>query len=291
MSIERPPVRGDGDQRILRLDAGTKMEVQAFELPKLGEDAPTTFRTPTLGAGGALPKSKRSPIPPPTDDQKGRRFAVDPILRDLLSVDEETDTEIDRRVEAQVAELRTDAVAEGRDQGYQEGYARGKAEAQAEFQASGNERLERMDAFLSAMESLKAEIFRANERFLIDLVFRVAGNILQKEIEKDAEYVARVVRNVVEKVGVKDQLKLIANASQLEGLYALLPELEKKHSSLKNISIEPSTQLGDADIVIETDWNRIDATLESQLATLHETLVTGLEESQAVTDPEGPENK
>jgi flagellar assembly protein FliH len=280
MSIERPSIRGDGDQRILRLDADAKMEVQAFELPKLGEEAPATFRTPTLGAGGALPKSKRSPIPAPADDQKGRRFAVDPILRDLLSVDEETDTEIDRRVEAKIAELRAGAVTEGRDEGYEAGYARGKEEAQAEFQAAGNERIERMDAFLLTMESLKDEIYRANERFLVDLVFRVAGNILQKEIAKDPEYIGRVVRNVVEKVGVKDQLKLIANASQLESLYALLPELEKKHASLKNITVEPSSQLGEADIVIETDWNRIDATLESQLANLHETLVAGLEESE-----------
>jgi flagellar assembly protein FliH len=269
------------DQRIFRLDRDAKMEVHAFELPHLGEDAPATFRTPTLGAGGELPKSKKSPVPPPSDDQKGRRFQVDPILRDLLSVDEETDTEIERRVEAKISQLRADALIEGREEGYEEGYARGKKEAQDAFEAAAQERIARMDVFVAAVEAMKDELFRANERFLIELVFRIAANILQKEIAADPEYVARVVRSIVERVGVKEQLKLIASASQLEALYALLPELEKKHSSLKNISIEGSSQLEDADVVIETDWNRIDATLESQLATLHASVVTGLEESQA----------
>jgi flagellar biosynthesis/type III secretory pathway protein FliH len=269
------------DQRIFRLDRDAKMEVHDFELPHLGEDAPTTFRTPSLGAGGELPKAKRAAVPPPSDDQKGRRFQVDPILRDLLSVDEETDTEIERRVETKISQLRSDALIQGREEGYEEGYARGKKEAQDTFEAAAQERLARMDAFVEAVEAMKNEVFLANERFLIELVFRIASNILQKEITADPEYVARIVRNVVEKVGVKEQLKLIASASQLEALYALLPELEKKHSSLKNISIEGSSQLEDSDVVIETDWNRIDATLESQLATLHASVVVGLEESQA----------
>jgi flagellar assembly protein FliH len=261
-----------------KLQAGTTIEVQNFELPDLNGDRKETFRTPTLGA--SLPKGERVKVKAPADDQKSRRFHVDPVLRDLLSIDEEAESEVDRRVEVRIAELRGEAEASGREAGYDAGYARGKAEASANFEASAKERLAQFDGFLDAVESLKDEFFRANERFLVELVFRIASNVLQREIKLDPEYLGRLVRSVVEKVGAREQVKLIANASRIEGLYALLPELEKKHSSLKNVTVEISSQLEEADVVIETDWNRIDATLATQMETLHETLIAGLEETQ-----------
>lgn len=274
------------DKKIFKLDQDAVQEVRAFEMTNLTPTASTTFRTPTLG--GKRPPRPSTPIAELS--RKDRRFQVDPILRDLVSIDEETNQEIESRVREKIESLRADAEREGREAGYDEGYARGTAEAKASFESAAAEKLERIDQLIAGFEAAKSEVFAANERFLVELLFRISSSVVQKEILLDAEYIARVVRSIVEKVGVKEQLKLVASASQMEALYAMLPELEKKHASLKNITVEVSSQLSDADVVVETDWNRIDATLDSQLGSLHEVVLAALDDSQAeraaASDPE-----
>lgn len=266
------------EKKILKLDQEAKIEIRAFELTDLKGGGVETFRTPTLE--GKKRVSSR-PLPNVEVPRKDRRFQVDPALRDMLSVDEDAETEIDIRVEQKIAELRKAAEDEARDRGYEEGFNRGKSEAKSTLEKQSNERIGQLDALVAGLEGTKKEVYQANERFLLELVFRIASTVLQKEIVLDPEYLARTIRTIVEKVGVKEQLKLIANASNLETLYGLLPELEKKHSSLKNITVEASSQLGNSDVVIETDWNRIDATLDSQLGSLHEVVLALLDEKQA----------
>jgi flagellar assembly protein FliH len=266
------------DKKIFKLDQDARMEVRAFEMTNLSPNASSTFRTPTLAG-----KKPARPATAPADlARKDRRFQVDPVLRDLVGVDDETNFQVEVRVREQVEALREGVEREGRESGYEEGYARGKQEAKASFDAASAEKLARLDAIIAGFEGVKSEVFQANERFLIELVYRISASILQKEILLDPEYLTRVVRSVVEKVGVKEQLKLIASSAQIEALYGMLPELEKKHSALKNITIEASSQLGDADVVIETDWNRVDASLDSQLGSLHEVVLAALDESQVI---------
>lgn len=264
------------DKKIFKLDQDASMEVRPFEMTNLNPSATGTFRTPTLNAK----KPDRASRPNAELGRKDKRFQVDPVLRDLVSVDEETNLQIDVRVREQVEAIRAEAESRGRDAGYDAGYERGKAEAKASYESSTAEMLDRLGAVVAGFESVKSAVFAANERFLVELVYRIAGSILQKEILLDSEYLTRVVRSVVEKVGVKEQLKLIASTAQVELLYAMLPELEKKHAGLKNITIEASSQLGESDVIIETDWNRIDATLDSQLGSLHEVVLAALDDSQ-----------
>lgn len=270
------------DKKIFKLDQDATLDIRSFEMTNLNPSAPGTFRTPTLSAQ----KPSRPSTPIAELGRKDKRFQVDPVLRDLVSVDEETNLQVEVRVREQVDAIRQTAEREGREAGYEEGYERGRSEAKTSFEASASEKLDRLDAIVSGFEGVKAEVFAANERFLVELLFKIAGSVLQKEILLDPEYITRVVRSVVEKVGVKEQLKLIASAAQVETLYGMLPELEKKHAGLKNITIEASSQLGDADVVIETDWNRIDATFDSQLGSLHEVVLAALDDSRISAESE-----
>jgi flagellar biosynthesis/type III secretory pathway protein FliH len=231
------------DKKIFKLDQEASMEVRAFEMTNLSPNASSTFRTPTLN----VKKTPRVSKPMAELARKDKRFQVDPVLRDLVSVDDETDHLVQTRVQEQVEALRAHAERDGRDSGYEEGYKKGKSEAKANFDSISAEKLAKLDQIISGFEGVKAEVLAANERFLVELVYRIAGSVLQKEILIDPEYITRVVRSVVEKVGVKEQLKIIASSNQLETLYGILPELEKKHAALKNITIESSSQLGDSD--------------------------------------------
>jgi flagellar assembly protein FliH len=270
------------DKKFFKLDQDAAMEIRSFEMTNLTPGGAETFKTPTLN--GKKPARVTRPAAELT--RKDRRFQVDPVLRDLVSTDDETDLQIEVRVRDKIEELRAGALQEGRDEGYEAGYERGKAEAKKAFEAEAKAKLESLESLTAGFEAAKAEIYQANERFLVELVFKIASTVLQKEIINDPAYLQRVVRSIVEKVGVREQLKIISSSAQVETLYALLPELEKKHAGLKNISIESSSQLGDSDVVVETDWNRIDATLDTQLGSFHEVVLAALYESQdAASNP------
>lgn len=266
------------EKKIFKLDQDAAIEIRAFEMTNLSPGAAGTFRTPTL----AGKKPTRAPRPAEDAERKDRRFQMDPILRDLVPTDEESDLQVETRVREGIDRLRGEAEHEGRDRGYGIGYAEGKATAQLSYETEAAAKLARLEALIAGFEGMKDEVYRTNERFLVELVFRIASSVLKKEILTDREYLARVVRSVIDKVGVKEQLKLVASAARLESLYEMAPELERKHAGLKNIAIESSSQLGDSDVVIETDWNRVDASLDSQLGSLHEMVLAALAEGSPV---------
>ena len=59
---------------------------------------------------------------------------------------------------------------------------------------------------IDGVEGLKAEIYRANERFLIETVFRVARMVALKEISADKDYLSRLTHDLIERtVGVCQQ--------------------------------------------------------------------------------------
>lgn len=269
------------EKKILKLDQDAKLDVRAFEMTNLSPGASSTFRTPSLASKPptrTAPRASNEEIP-----RKDRRFHVDPALRDLLTVDNKTELEVEIQVNRKLDLLRAEAESAARDAGYEAGYAQGKAEAKANIESGARERFERVDELLNGFEAVKDEVYQAHEKFLVELVLRITGTVLQRECLLDREYLGRVVRSIVEKVGVKEQLKIIASPSQLEQLYSLLPEIEKRNPTLKNVTIESSPHLGESDVVIETDFNRIDATLNSQLGSLHEVVLAAFETSQATS--------
>lgn len=272
------------EKKILKLEHGSQIEIRAFEMTHLQPGSLSTFRTPTL-------ESKKKPVMPSTSGRelarKDLRFHVDPAVGDLLVAEVDLNEEsIQMRVSQKVEELRASAEIRAKEEGFNEGLRRGEAEASEKFEAIAQEKVKRLDSLIQSYEGIKEEVFQVNERFLVELVLRMGSVILQKEIALDPEYLGRVIRSVVEKVGVKEQLRIIASSSQLDLVYGLLPELEKRHLSLKNISVEASSQLNESDVVIETDFNRIDATLDSQLGSLREVVLAALEKNQSARNSE-----
>lgn len=266
------------EKKILKLEQDSQIEIRPFEMTQLKPGATSTFRTPTLET-----KKKSFPVVANARElaRKDLRFHVDPAVGELL-VDEDDQTEeiIRARVEARIEELRSSAEIRAKEEGFNEGLRRGETEAVEKFEKSAEEKVRKLDDLIQSFEAMKEQVYQVNERFLVELVLRMGSVILQKEIALDPEYLARVIRSVVEKVGVKEQLRLIASASQMDLVYGLLPEIEKRYPNLKNISVESSSQLEESDVVIETDWNRIDATLDSQLGSLREVVLAALEKHQ-----------
>ncbi|MBI2712119.1 MAG: hypothetical protein HYX41_04550 [Bdellovibrio sp.] len=179
---------------------------------------------------------------------------------------------IDEKVRDQIAAVAEEARKEAAEKGYQEGLKRGHDEAYLKVQSESAGSLSRFDQMVSEAEKAKVEIFRANERFLIELVFRIAKMVLLRELQTDQEYLSRLAVELVTRVGLKDNIKIKLNTEDAETIAKLRGGLEKAFGKMNNLNIEASRSVQQGGCQVETEWNAIDASIETQLQGVYESL-------------------
>jgi flagellar assembly protein FliH len=202
--------------------------------------------------------------------QKDRRFSINPLLRNPLSIEDEERRVIDERVRAQIEALTEAAKKQGQEAGFAEGLKAGQEASFKQFQADASERLASLQALLGSLEGMKSEFLKANEKFLLELVFKISKMILLKEIATDKTYLLRLVQEAVEKTGMKEFIHVKISPTDAESLEMLKSSLEKDY---RGFSIETSPEVELGGCRVETEWNAIDASLGTQLEAIHQALV------------------
>ena len=101
----------------------------------------------------------------------------------------------------------------------------------------------------------------------------MGGMIALKEIKQDPQYLGRLCREILERVGVRENIRIRVNAQELQAAGSLKDDLEAALGKLTNISIEASSDVARFGCVVETDWNSVDATLERQMTGVREALL------------------
>lgn len=255
--------------RVMKLDTGAAPVVQQFNFGKLAKAGDGNYQA-TKAKFGSLASTDTDAK---AKSQRDRRFSINPLLRDPLSIADEERRVIEEKVAARIEEISAEARAKAQEEGYKNGLEQGHQEAYTRFATEAVERLRNFDAMLLEAENAKHEIFRANERFLMELVFRMARMVTLKEIAGDRDYVLRLAQELIERIGVRENIRLRINPEDAKTAEILKPGLEATLGTLKNITIEatPSVKLGGC--VIETEWNAIDASLDRQFQGIHEALI------------------
>lgn len=205
--------------------------------------------------------------------QKDRRFSLNPLLREPLSVEEEERRVIDERVKEKIDALAEEATAKATEVGYNDGLKKGYEEAHEKFKSEGLEGLAKFDELVQAMNNAKADIFRANERFLIELVFRISKLVVLRELSVDSDYVLRLAKELINKSGVRDNITIKINPEDAHTMDQLREGVMKTYGQMQNLNIESSVQVKRGGCQIETEWNAIDASVEEQLEGIYKALV------------------
>ena len=159
-----------GEIRVVKLETGGVPQVKDFAFNQLQQAGKGDY---------SVIKAKYGSLAVTDEERRGRnhrdsRFNINSLLRDPLAVEHEELRVIETRVKEQVDAIREQAQATGVQQGYEAGLKKGHAEAFAKFQEEGAERLRAFEAFLKEFEGLKQEMFKANEHFLMEMIFRIA---------------------------------------------------------------------------------------------------------------------
>ncbi|MGE0616305.1 MAG: FliH/SctL family protein [Bacteriovoracia bacterium] len=204
--------------------------------------------------------------------QKDSRFTLNPLLRGPLSVEEEEKRVIEERVTNRVKQVEDDVRKQADARGYEEGLKKGYEEAFMKFRAEGTDRVKKFDELLRSLEGAKAKIFEENEKVLVEIVFQVAKTLLLKELQADPTVVSKLAAQLIERIGTRENVTILINPSDMKSLEILKEDLQKNLGETKNLRIEASADVRGGGCIVETEWNAIDASIETQLKSIHEAL-------------------
>ena len=209
-----------------------------------------------------------------TKDQKAGRFRISPILRSPLSIDIEEKKMIEKQVAEELRAMKEKATREGFKKGQEDVYKKGYEEAYQKLTKEGQERLSRIDTLLNEMEHAKEEIFQSNEKFIIEMINQIAQKVILRELETDQDYLLRLSKDIIEKIGVRENVLIRINPKDVESIELLRAGLVEKLGEFKNLQVETSEKVKLGGCLIDTEWNAIDARIKTQLEKIEETLTS-----------------
>lgn len=257
------------DVRVVKLNVTSEPVVSQFKFGKLSRKGEGSYEA-TKEKFGSLASTDEGRVP---KAQRDRRFSINPLLREPLSIEEEERRVVEERVKVRVEAIQAEARAKAHEEGYKVGLEQGHQEAYQRFAQESVERLTNFDTMLKDAETAKQEIFRANERFIMELVFRMAKMVALKEVSADREYVVRLARELIERIGVRENIRIKICPEDLKTADIIKPGLEAALGALKNLAIESSPLVKRGGCIVETEWNAIDASLDRQFQGIYEALL------------------
>ena len=264
------------DFQVTQLSSSGEAEIRSFEPSKLHRKGEGDYRAVKAKYGSlAVTDTDR-----PHREPKDARFSLNPLLRDPLLIEAEEQRAIEDRIQKGVQDIAEKAHAEATRRGYDEGFQSGKKEAMLIFGKEGTARLAKFDSILKEVDSAKADIFKTNERFLIELVFQIAKRVVLKDIQTDKAYLTRLAAALIERLDLGDSITILLNPEDHESIAKIREGLSQQIADVKNVHIEVSPKIPRGGCQIETDWGVISASIDSQLAEIEKSLLA--------PDTEGP---
>ncbi len=206
-------------------------------------------------------------------EQRDRRFTLNPLLREPLSVEGEERRAIEERVQTRIQALAEVSKADAAAIGYKEGWKKGYEDAFKEFEVDGSVSLKNLDHLLVELNECKFDIFKANERFLMEIIFRISKSVILREINLDSEYLLRLSRELITKIGPKENITLRISSEEAQTIEVLRQGILKYFGQMNSINIETSNKIARGACQVETEWTSIDASIDQQLEGIHQALV------------------
>ncbi|HRK01183.1 MAG TPA: FliH/SctL family protein [Oligoflexia bacterium] len=206
------------------------------------------------------------------DDQKNLRFSLNRLTRGPLSVEKEEEAriekEVQRRTKIEIERLKKAELESSQKAGFE----KGRLEAKAQVMEDAQPMLQQFDRLIRSLEGAKEEIYKANEDFLMRMTFRLARMVILREIKEDHDYTRRLVTQILERLGTKENIKIFVGPEVFSAAEQLKADLAQTLGQLKNISVELDAEFVNRGCRVETDFGEIDAKIEVQIQNIAKTL-------------------
>ncbi len=266
-NLQIPKSQGE-DLRVIKLDLGVvELQVEDFKANEFKRGFSSYQQV--KDKMGSLAASDERRVRP----RKDERFLLNSASKERLEIEHEERRILEERVQAEIARLREEAKVQGHAEGLEAGRRQGIEEATAEYKKVAEEKLSVLEGIARQMEGFRSAIYQANEAHLIQLVYRVARMCLMKELKADPDYVKRLAKLLVERVGVRDHIKIGVSEYDAASVGELRESLEKAFGQMQNLQIAVNPQILSGGCILETERNLIDADVDQQLEAIRQELL------------------
>jgi flagellar assembly protein FliH len=168
-----------------------------------------------------------------------------------------------------VAREQAETIAQSaREQGFEAGYADGIERAEKAIA----ERLALAESLVAQAKAAREEAIASAEHDLVELAFTVAEKVIRQRVVADPDATVGVLEHALRKAYVRDGLTVLCNPADLERLAGSNERLQARVGSLSGLSLIGDRRISPGGVVVRTDAGDIDATIESQLDKLRDTL-------------------
>lgn len=173
---------------------------------------------------------------------------------------------------SQLDQIQKAAHDEGFEQGRKEGLAYGHREGQEEGRAAIQEKLQRFDGLLDALDRPFEQLDQQVENEIVTLVISMVRQLIRREVKLDPGQIVGVVREALGILPISARnIRVVLHpedADLVREAYTL-----GEHDQKWQIVEDPVIQRGGCRI--HTDTSQIDATLDSRLSSLIAPLLAG----------------
>ncbi len=203
-------------------------------------------------------------------DVRDNRFVLSDLVRPALSVEAEEKRVFHEALQRQLDALSDETRAKGFDEGFRVGFQEGLEKSFAQVREESASEIERFEHFIQSFETMKVDMMRENESFLMRIIAKMTRMVLLREIKLDETYLLRLMQELVGRLGVRENITIEISSADFKNAQKFKTDLVEAIGQLQNLRIveEPSIAMSGCRVV--TKWNNIDATIERQLSAIEE---------------------
>ncbi len=173
-----------------------------------------------------------------------------------------------------------DALREVREeyfeQGRQEGIELGRKEVEQELQAAQRLR--------ASLESVREQVFARSVKDVADAITLIASQVVRRELSISPASIEDLVLSVLDQVRRSDEFVVRLSAAEYDKLGELTPIIMNRLGRDATFRVEADSSLEPGGVIVETDYGRIDASVEGQIEAFAEAVESWVREEVEVSD-------
>jgi flagellar biosynthesis/type III secretory pathway protein FliH len=201
--------------------------------------------------------------------------------------------ELMAEAQAEAAALKERAKAEGQQQGYAQGLAKAREEVRGELIPV----LKKFAAETQGLLNYRAEILRAAEQEILELVLLIGKKVLHAELRLHPEVVAQVVRHALGRAIGWGRVSVLVNPEDCALLEEVKDSLAAGLESVTVAGFVPTPSIARGGCALQSNLGEVDVRLELQVGeveralreALGERLEAGAEATPASQPPSSPQ--
>jgi flagellar assembly protein FliH len=200
-------------------------------------------------------------------------FRVDPVVAEYVGIDELEKESQKKEVAQQALTLSKEIQEKAYREAYNLGLEEGRQKAYDEEKQRLASEMQIIRDLIEEIRTAKTEIYKSNEKQIVNLCYYMAKRLLMKEIETNEAYIETLIRKTLEMAQSDEEVTIRVSKEDKNWVEMHAETVFSDLNLDSSTRIEEDSQVQRGGVIVETNHGMIDATVEQRLEKL-ETIVT-----------------